>query len=301
MHDVSQRPTESASGAASAPRRGAGRIEFRRAFLRGLAVLLPSLLTLWILVACYQFVSRNIAEPINGLARTTLAWGSTVSGPLHGRFEPSEAAVEAAMAEQATRSRPARQETVVAQLRAREVEEWWQSHWWADLFGLAVALVGIYAAGRLVGGWVGRRLFTMLEGALTSLPILRQVYPSVKQIVGFFFSDGGHDDQRLKFSRVVVVQYPRQGIWSIGLLTGPALRSIEEEAGEALTVFIPSSPTPFTGYTITVKRSELHELPMTIDEAIKYLVSGGVVVPPNQERTAQPGESPPQRPSLAGT
>lgn len=266
------------------PARGAirsSRYEAKKAFLRGLGVLLPSILTLWILVAAYQFIDRNFAEPINGLARTALAWSSTVPGPLKGRFEPDPTEVLAIMGERSVRSRPPNLAAVEADLRARAVAEWWNDHWWTQLFGIAVALGAVYTAGRLVGGWLGRRAFSLIEAALMRLPILKQVYPAVKQIVGFFFADS--PERAMKFHQVVVVEYPRKGIWSIGLLTGCAMQSIEQRSGDSLTVFVPSSPTPFTGYTITVPRTEVHQLPISIDEALKYLVSGGVVVPPHQQ------------------
>lgn len=262
-----------------APR--ASRYGFKRAFLRGLGVLLPSVLTLWILVAAYQFVDRNIAEPINGLARAVLAWGSTVPGPLKGRFEPDATEVEALVLERSSRTRVVNRAVVEAQLRSARVDEWWRERWWTSLFGILVALSAVYIAGRLVGGWLGRRAVAIMENALTRLPVLKQVYPAVKQIVGFFFADSS--ERKLHFSRVVVVEYPRKGIWSIGLVTGASMRAVQAQSGDALTVFVPSSPTPFTGYTINVPRSELHELPISIDEALKFVVSGGVVVPPHQE------------------
>ncbi|MDZ4755030.1 MAG: DUF502 domain-containing protein [Phycisphaerae bacterium] len=259
------------------------RFGVKRAFLRGLAVLLPSILTLWILVAAYQFISRNIAEPINAAARSALAWGSASTGPLSGRFEPSAEAIDATIADRAIGSRtPPSREAIAAELRSREVHRWWNDRWYTSLFGLVVALTFVYVAGRLVGGWLGRKLFSLMERVLISVPLVGQIYPHVKQIVGFFFSDGGEEEKSMKFSKVVVVEYPRKGIWSIGLLTGTAMLAVENEAGDALTVFIPSSP-PLTGWTVTVPRDQVHELPITIDEALRYLVSGGVLVPPHQE------------------
>jgi uncharacterized membrane protein len=264
------------------------RFEFRAAFLRGLAVLLPSLLTLWLLVAAYQFVARNVAEPINSLGRAALAWASSVAGPERGMFEPTPAAIDAKMAEQADARTPLSRDEIVATLRAREVRAWWDARIYPRFFGLIVALVGVYLAGRLVAGWLGRRLVRALEGVLGKVPLIRQIYPQIKQIVGFFLSDEasgpeGAETQKMKFSRVVLVEFPRKGVWAVGLMTGSAMKAIENESGEALTVFIPSSPTPFTGWTVSVRRDEVHELPITIDEAIRYLVSGGVLVPPHQE------------------
>jgi len=82
---------------------------------------------------------------------------------------------------------------------------------------------------------------------------------------------------------VVAVEYPRKGIWSIGLATNPGMRTLHESTGEdLLTVFIPSSPTPVTGYTITVGRDKIIDLPMSIDEALRFTISGGVIQPDHQ-------------------
>ncbi len=91
----------------------------------------------------------------------------------------------------------------------------------------------------------------------------------------------------------------------MGFLTGNAMKSIVRESGDAVTVFIPSSPTPFTGYTIVVKRSEVIEIPLTVDEAIRYAVSAGVLVPDQQliedaikpAMDAQELTAPPRRPA----
>ena len=108
------------------------------------------------------------------------------------------------------------------------------------------------------------------------------MYPYVKQVVDFFFSD----ERPIKFNRVVAVEYPRKGIWSVGFLTGDSLPSIQTKLGESVTVFVPSSPTPFTGYTITIRREDIIELPLTVEEAIRFAVSGGVLVPDHQRRDA---------------
>jgi uncharacterized membrane protein len=102
------------------------------------------------------------------------------------------------------------------------------------------------------------------------------VYPALKQVVEFLF---GSEQKNLEFNRVVMIEYPRPGIWSMGLVTGDAAREVRAAVGDAVTVFVPSSPTPFTGWTVTVPRDQVRELPITVDEALRYLVSAGVVVP----------------------
>ncbi|MCH8343933.1 MAG: DUF502 domain-containing protein [Planctomycetes bacterium] len=262
--------------------------DFKRFFIRGLVVLLPSVLTLWILVTAYKFVDNTIAEPINRgvrLAINNLAphWG--VFGPL---LEPTNEAVDGELNQRLAAGAEVTRAQVHDELReairtdsARRratIKTWWDRRWYLDLIGLIVAIVAVYIAGRLLGGFFGRRIYRKVEGVITTLPVFKQVYPYVKQVVDFLFSD----EQPMKFNRVVVVEYPRKGIWSVGFLTGNTMKSIARESGDAVTVFIPSSPTPFTGYTITVPRREAIEVPITVEQAIRFAVTGGVLVPDNQ-------------------
>jgi uncharacterized membrane protein len=151
-----------------------------------------------------------------------------------------------------------------------------------NFIGLVVAILAVYIAGRLLGGFLGRRIQGRVESLLTSIPVIKQIYPSVKQIVDFLI----RDEKKIQFNRVVMVEYPRKGIWSIGLVTGNPMKSMQAEiapqAGPSITVFIPSSPTPFTGYTITVPRNSVIELPISIDEALRFTISGGVLIPSHE-------------------
>ena len=227
--------------------------DFKRFFLRGLVILLPSVLTLWIVVKAYQFVDNAIAEPINGWVRAGLFRLSASFAPLRDLFQP-------------------------------DIEQWWAHHWYLDFIGLILAIVAVYVAGRLLGGFVGRTVYRKLEKVITRVPIFKQVYPYVKQFVDFLFSD----ERPAKFSRVVIVEYPRKGIWSLAFITGSAMKSIAREAGDSVTLFIPSSPTPFTGYAVTVPRKETIEVPLTVEEAVRFLVTGGVLIPEHQ-RMDTPG------------
>jgi uncharacterized membrane protein len=257
--------------------------DFRRFFLRGLVVLLPSILTLWIVVKAYQFIDNTIAEPINRGVRIMLVNTTRVWEPLREVFDPTDEEIEKAWGElPPNRQVPEARSALRARLRAQHIETWWAGHWYMDLIGLFVAIIAVYIAGRLLGGFFGRRIYRKVEGIITTLPIVKQVYPYVKQVVDFLFSD----ERPIKFNRVVAVEYPRKGIWSVGFLTGDTLRSIQERTGDSVTVFVPSSPTPFTGYTITVLRQEVIELPLTVEEAIRFAVSGGVLVPGHERSVA---------------
>jgi len=257
--------------------------DFRRFFLRGLVVLLPSILTLWIMVKAYQFIDNTIAEPINRGVRIMLVNTTRVWTPLREVFDPTEEEIEKAWAElPPNRQLPEARTTLRAKLRAQHIETWWAGHWYMDLIGLFVAIIAVYIAGRLLGGFFGRRIYRKVEDIITTVPVFKQVYPYVKQVVDFLFSD----DRPIKFNRVVAVEYPRKGIWSVGFLTGDTLRTIQERTGDSVTVFVPSSPTPFTGYTITILREEVIELPLTVEEAIRFAVSGGVLVPTHERSDA---------------
>lgn len=258
--------------------------DFKRFFIRGLVVLLPTVLTLWIIVQAYRFVDKTIADPINDGLKAGLVQLTTVWPPLKMSFDPNEDAIRTEYRMRYGQEPRAgdvpdpRRAKVRTDLRAENIQQWWDAKWYMHFIGLIAAIVAVYITGRLLGGFFGRRIYRRLEGAITTVPVVKQVYPYVKQIVDFLFSD----ERPQKFSRVVVVQYPRKGIWSVGFLTGNAMKSIARESGDAVTVFIPSSPTPFTGYTIVVKRREVIEIPLTVDQAIRYAVSAGVLVPDQQ-------------------
>jgi uncharacterized membrane protein len=264
--------------------------DFKRFFGRGLGVLLPSVLTLWILVKAYQFVDSAIAQPINAGIRAGVAEGAEYWPALGGPFLPTQELIDTEVLRRRTSKTKSDDPVVIRrELTRTEVDEWWNRHALGlDWIGILVAVLSVYFAGRLLGGFLGRRVQKQFERVITSVPLFKQIYPYVKQVVDFLFSD----DKPMKFNRVVTVEYPRKGIWAVGLVTGGTMRSIEHESGDALTIFIPSSPTPFTGYTITVPRGEVHELPISIDEALRFTISGGVLVPPHEALPERDSEDP---------
>lgn len=231
----------------------------------------------------YQFVQQRIAEPINKGIRVGLAQWS----PLPMVLEEDLINIEKELP-QAQRESMRQASDPKAWLRTYaksiKIKNLWERYQFPlDLLGLIVAIVLIYIVGLLLGSYIGHSLYRRGEMLLQRLPLFKQVYPSVKQITDFLVSDG--NERLSKFSRVVAVQYPRRGIWSVGFITGDTMITIEQAAGvPCATVFIPSSPTPFTGYTISVPRSDMIELSITVEEALRFTVSGGVVLPPSQTK-----------------
>jgi uncharacterized membrane protein len=257
-----------------------------RPFLRGLAVLLPSVLTLWLLVKAYQFIDSAIAEPINKGIRSAFIQipkhfpelaNSLSMGP------DSELLHAAAASKNITTSNSDAMQELSNTMFAESVNIWWAEHPWMNLLGLVVAAIIVYICGRLVGGFLGRSIYRRLEKLMVAVPVIRKVYPYIKQLVDFLFSESDSP----KFNGVVAVEYPRKGIWSVGFMTGESLKTIEEKLPNSVTIFIPSSPTPFTGYTITVSRKDTIDLPLTVEEAIRFAVSGGVLVPDHQESASK--------------
>lgn len=231
----------------------------------------------------YQFVQQRIAEPINMGIRAGLARWSPLPVVLEEDLVGIEKELTQAQREQMRRAEDPKGWLRVYAKSIKIQNLWSQYSFPLDLLGLIVAFVLIYIVGLLLGSYIGHSLYKRGEMILQRLPLFKQVYPSVKQITDFLVSDG---NERLKqFSRVVAVQYPRRGIWSVGFITGDTMSLIEKQAGvPCATVFIPSSPTPFTGYTISVPRSDMIELPITVEEALRFTVSGGVVLPPSQAK-----------------
>ncbi len=261
------------------------RSNFRRFFFRGLAILLPSILTIWILMAAYGFVQQKIAQPINTGVRESILWVSPWPTVLAERVEDHKKVIRADNQRLAAwEAAGGESNPLWAKRDARRavLEQWWNKNSvLLDLIGLMIAVVAIYIVGAFLGSLIGRKLVSRGEGVLKKVPLIGQVYPSVKQVTDFLV---GSDDKPIRFSRVVAVEYPRKGLWSIGLVTGDTMRTIAENTGgDCITVFVPSSPTPFTGYVVTVPRSDTIVLPVTIEEALRFTVSGGVIVPATQQ------------------
>jgi uncharacterized membrane protein len=151
--------------------------------------------------------------------------------------------------------------------------------------GIVVTVAVIFIVGILSVHFFGRVLFQAIEGLLSRLPIIRKVYPAVKQLASFLFSEGG---KGAAFSRVVLVQFPRAGAWSIAFVTNEAQTSMTGQQVTMLTLLIPTPPSPFTGPIVFVPEPDVVQLDLTVEDAIKLVVSGGVVAPPLQAATRQP-------------
>jgi uncharacterized membrane protein len=143
---------------------------------------------------------------------------------------------------------------------------------------LLVFTTVLYFLGRLFTFGLGHWIVHTFDQAILRIPIVNKVYGGVKQVTDFAFSE-----REIEFNRVVAIQYPREGVWSLGFVTGNSMAEIAAATGEPmLSVLMPTSPMPMTGFTVTIRRSEAIDLDITVDEAIQFIVSCGVVIPKNQ-------------------
>jgi len=195
-------------------------IRFRRYFFTGLAVLLPIVLTGYIIFAFFNFAENLVGKHINNYLSSN--FGFDIPG-----------------------------------------------------LGLLLAALIIIIAGFLSTHFFTRKILPIFEGIFLRLPLIRQIYPAVKKIVQFLFSE-----KRQLFKKVVLIQYPRKGIWSLAFVTNEGIPQASKKIGkEMLNVFVPGTPGPLTGFFILVPKEDVISLDISAEEALKLFVSGGVLNP----------------------
>lgn len=144
--------------------------------------------------------------------------------------------------------------------------------------GLVILLIGITLIGALAAGLVGRFVVRTGESILARMPVIRTVYGGSKQILETVLQN-----QSQAFRQAVLLEYPRRGIWTIGFITGTTQSEIQNLAREeVVNVFVPTTPNPTSGFLLFVPREDMVVLSMTVEEAIKMVISGGIVVPPDR-------------------
>jgi uncharacterized membrane protein len=215
--------------------------DFRRFFLRGLATLLPTLITISLVLWVWDLLWNNVGRYI--LVFIQELWV---------RVEPTVSLTKVRFA-------------------------WSEDSFKNRLIGVLLAILLIYIVGVFVGNLIGRTAWRLGERAVMRVPLIRAIYPAVKQVTDFLLAER---KQTFEGSRVVAVHARDPDVWSIGLVTGSGVRRLNEVVNDEMaTVFIPSSPTAFSGYVVVVPRDRLVELPLTVEEAMRLLVSGGVISP----------------------
>ena len=142
--------------------------------------------------------------------------------------------------------------------------------------GVVMTFVIVLATGVFATNLLGARLVRLWDVIVNRIPVVNSIYSSIKQISDTLFSSTGQ-----AFRKTLLVQWPQQGMWTIGFLTGvPGRQLVDHLKGDYLSVYVPTTPNPTGGYFVIVAREDVIELDMSVDEALKYIISMGVA-PPN--------------------
>ena len=141
--------------------------------------------------------------------------------------------------------------------------------------GALLTVVVVFITGALASNILGQRLLLFWESVLGRIPVVKTIYSSVKQVSDTLFAPGGQ-----AFSKALLVQYPRKDSWTIAFLTGtPGGDVARHLQGEHVSVYVPTTPNPTSGFFLMMRKADVIELDMSVDEALKYVISMGVVPP----------------------
>lgn len=286
------------SGAGPVPR------PFRRAVLRGLAVVTPPLLTIVIFVWVWNTIQDYVLIPVETIARevvTAKISGSTILDEVPDDAQEKEFVDGVLLSFKRNDEKyiPTENDQWILQsvyevvandkrhivpgtalgIVERYVDIRYLNRYVVVPLFLSVFILLLYLLGKFLAAGMGRFIWRFFEQLIHRLPIIRNVYSSVKQVSDFVLSE-----REIEYTRVVALEYPRKGIWAIGFVTGESFLDIRSAANEpVVSVLVPTSPMPATGFTITVRKSETIDVNITVDQAFQFCLSCGVVVPSSQQ------------------
>jgi len=274
---------------------------YKRTFLRGLATMLPTVLTLWVVIAAYEFVDGSIAAPISEGIKTRLVetdLGNEVVFSIWDNLEllrkPSIPPPASADQADVARYRDALERIETAEPSRREALRREIDRRFPGWVGFLFAVIAVFVVGFFMASFLGSWLLGLVESWAGRIPLVRNVYPGAKQMVDFFLKSDG----TAGFQAVVACEFPRRGLWSIGFLTCDNIPEVEVHGGERVRgVYL---GTPAAGQIVLARESEIIPIDMTVDEALKFLFSGGVVGrdperPPKLPELPFVGRQPPAR------
>lgn len=275
----------------------------KRAIWRGSSIIAPPLVTLLLLIWIASAVEQYVLLPLESGSRTVLVWltADTLATPPLGAELIDEGAPEKGFHYQgSTYVQPpigrkylpdyvmgfvdANLDRLPSEMQrplsaSNYYNAWVKLRYMPRSLTIPLLLLVLFSVlffvGRFLAAGVGRILVTWFERAINQLPLVRNLYSSVKQVTDFVLTE-----REIEFTRVIAVEYPRVGIWSLGFITSDSLQPLRAALGEEMvSIFIPTSPMPMTGFTINVRKRETIDLELTIDQAVQFIVSCGVVCP----------------------
>jgi uncharacterized membrane protein len=171
----------------------------------------------------------------------------------------------------------------------RLMPEAWRTEHWLGLHvpgqGVVLTIIIVFVTGVLAANFIGERLVRIWDELLHRIPFVSSIYSSVKQVSDTLFTSGGQ-----AFRKALLVQWPHQGMWTIAFMTGvPGGDVVNYLKGDYVSVYVPTTPNPTGGYFVMLPRADVVELDMSVDEALKYIISMGVVSPPGRLEKSRPG------------
>lgn len=215
----------------------------RTHIVRGLLLVLPTIITFWLLRILFSAISDNVTPIVLRLLQA--AGVSGVAG--------------------------------------------WHTQLVAPLIGVVLTLLSIYLIGLIAANLVGQRILAWVEAGILKIPIVKSIYGGARQLLDAF----GTGDKST-FQRVVLVEYPRKGVWTVGFVTGEAHVPLPQgsDAAEMVMVFFPTTPNPTSGWLAVVPEREIVEVDISIEEGVKLVVSGGIVSPQALKSRIRPAPRP---------
>ncbi len=335
MVDPADSHADEASMDDNAPVAKKPKSSLQRAIWRGCSIIAPPLVTLLLLIWIANAVEQYVLLPLESAGRTVLVWTtadivkslpagaevvevpegeskkfnfgglSYVEAPMGGRYLPEYVVMWVNHRLDLLPDRMQNPLSATNYYHAYVKLRYMPRQFTIPLLLLVLFFV-LYFVGRFLAAGVGRFFVTAFERVINKLPLVRNLYSSVKQVTDFVLSE-----REIEFTRVVAIEYPRVGIWSLGFVTGDSIPTLKNALGEEIvSVFMPTSPMPMTGFTVNVRKRELIDMELTIDQAIQFIVSCGVVCPtpaaprvrganpkliPNAAGDAEPDASAPPR------
>ena len=151
--------------------------------------------------------------------------------------------------------------------------------------GILVTVVLVTTVGAISRYYIGQRIVTWVEGVLLRVPLLSGVYQGLKKLIDTLFSKEG-----MKFRQVVMVEYPRRGIWAVAFLTGEEadwLLTDEFDGDRPVSIFLPTTPNPTSGFYLIAAAKDIRLLDVSVEEAFKLIMSAGIVVPESERRLSR--------------
>jgi uncharacterized membrane protein len=284
----------------------------RRVIAQGLAIVLPPLLTVVLLLWAWNIVDTYIMTPVEGIVRNVIVMASSDIRE-NSAILPEVEAMRQIGAENSqlrlrelesnpptwhasdgTRLVQIGQQWIPRQVydlvsahpgqeTLRTASDWYHRyvklehlprHRVIPTFLIVFTLL-LYTLGRLFGAGMGRLIWSGVESIVSRVPLVNKVYSSVKQVTDLAFTD-----TEFKYKRIVAVEYPSEGLWSLGFVVSDGFPAVQNVVGESsVAVLVPTSPMPATGFVVIVSRSKIVDLNISFDQAIQFLVSCGVVIP----------------------